>query len=216
MTVVETLYVRIERFRRLFLILLTVMLVPIYQVQAKTIKIVAFGDSLTAGYGLQAENSYPSKIQKALKAKGFDVEVVNAGVSGDTSTGGLQRLDWSVGNDADIVIVELGANDALRGIDPDITRKSLTGIVDKLLASGKKVLLAGMLAPPNLGVEYGKRFQAIYSDLGARDGVILYPFFLEGVAGQPLLNQDDGLHPTAKGIDEIVKRLLPVVISMLK
>jgi len=183
---------------------------------AQQIKIVAFGDSLTAGYGLPVEQSYPVKLQAALKAKGFDVEISNAGVSGDTSSGGLARLDWSVGDDVDLVIVELGANDALRGIDPAVTRKALTAIVAKLRAGKKKVLLAGMLAPPNLGNEYGQRFKAIFSDLGALEGVTLYPFFLEGIAANPKFNQPDGLHPTAKGVDEIVKRLVPVIEPMLK
>jgi len=183
---------------------------------AKPISIVAFGDSLTAGYGLPAGDAFPVKLEQALKAKGYDVSIINAGVSGDTSTGGLQRLDWSVGKNVDLVIVELGANDALRGIDPSVTRKSLTQIVTRLRASGKKVLLAGMLAPPNLGKDYGDRFKTIFTDLGKLEGVTLYPFFLEGVAGQPGLNQRDGLHPTTKGIAEIVKRILPVIEPMLK
>ena len=183
---------------------------------AKPVKIVAFGDSLTAGYGLAIEESFPAKLYVALKAKGFEVEVANAGVSGDTSTSGLARLDWAVADDVDMVIVELGANDALRGIDPEVTRKALTAIVEQLRGRGKKVLLAGMLGPPNLGTDYGKRFEAIFTDLGELEGVTLYKFFLEGVAGHRDLNQSDGLHPTAKGIDEIVKRILPVVISILK
>ncbi|HFC05298.1 MAG TPA: arylesterase [Rhizobiales bacterium] len=189
---------------------------PFGQAMAKPVKIVALGDSLTAGYGLATGLSYPVKLQTALKAKGFDVEIANAGVSGDTSSGGLARLDWSVGDDADIVIVELGANDALRGVDPAVTRKALTGIVSKLLARGKKVLLAGMLAPPNLGREYGERFEAIYTDLAKLPGVTFYRFFLDGVMGRPELVQSDGLHPTGEGVEVIVKQLLPVVISMLK
>ena len=183
---------------------------------AKPVKIVAFGDSLTAGYGLAAEDAYPVKLDAALKKRGYDVSIANAGVSGDTSTGGLQRVEWSVGEGVDLVILELGANDALRGIDPSVTRKSLTAIVTQLRARNIKILLAGMLAPPNLGPEYGKRFKAIFTDLGKLPGVTLYPFFLEGVAGRPDLNQHDGLHPTAKGVEEIVKRLLPVIEPMLK
>ncbi len=216
MTLIDSLNVRQKLFRRSFTILLMLLFLPFGNALAKPVKIVAFGDSLTAGYGLAIDESYPVKLQEALAAKGFETVFVNAGVSGDTSSGGLQRLDWAVGDDADIVIVELGANDALRGIDPSVTRKALSAIVTKLLAGGKKVLLAGMLAPPNLGEDYGERFKAIYIDLGALDGVVLYPFFLDGVASRPELNQPDGLHPTAKGIDEIVRRLLPVVISMLK
>lgn len=211
----DSLNARHNQFRRFFTMLffLTVFTSPTL---AKTINIVAFGDSLTAGYGLAAEESYPVKLQAALQARGFDVAITNAGVSGDTSSGGLQRLDWSVGKDVDLVILELGANDALRGIDPSVTRKSLTQIVTRLRAGGKNILLTGMLAPPNLGEEYGNRFKEIFIDLGKLDGVTLYPFFLEGVAANPDLNQPDGLHPTAKGIDEIVKRLLPVIEPMLK
>ena len=219
MMIVDSLNGRHGLFRRLFITLCLGLVfstgLSIAQVMAKPVKIVAFGDSLTAGYGLPVEQSYPVKLQAALKAKGFDVEISNAGVSGDTSSGGLARLDWSVGDDVDLVIVELGANDALRGIDPAITRKALTAIVSKLRRTGKKVLLAGMLAPPNLGPEYGAQLKAIYKDLGKWDGVTLYPFFLAGVAAQPELNQPDGLHPTAKGVEEIVRRLLPVVEKML-
>lgn len=220
MTFIQSLNGRQVRFRRSFTRLLVVTLFMLaqttLQAAAGSIKIVALGDSLTAGYGLAAHEAYPVKLQAALRAQGFDVEIVNAGVSGDTSTGGLQRLDWAVGKDVDIVIVELGANDALRGIDTAVTRKSLTAIVGKLRAGGKKVLLAGMLAPPNLGAEYGEKFKAIYADLAQLDGVTFYPFFLEGVAARPELNQPDGLHPTAKGVDEIVRRLVPVVAAMLK
>ncbi len=219
MTLLDSINVRHTQFRRYFtLLFIMVAALVAYNspALAKPTSIVAFGDSLTAGFGLAAEDAYPVKLEAALKARGYNVTITNAGVSGDTSSGGLQRLDWSIGKDVDLVIVELGANDALRGIDPSVTRKSLTEIVTRLLASGKKVLLAGMLAPPNLGEEYGNRFKAIFTDLGKMDGVTLYPFFLEGVAGQPELNQHDGLHPTAKGVEEIVKRLLPVIEPMLK
>jgi len=185
-------------------------------VSAKPIKIVALGDSLTAGYGLASQDAYPARLQAALQAKGFDVVITNAGVSGDTTNAGLLRVDWSVSDDTDIVILGLGANDALRGIDPSETRKSLSAIVARLREKGIRVLLTGMLAPPNLGADYGKQFEAIYVDLGALEGVTLYKFFLEGVAGRADLNQPDGLHPTAKGTEEIVKRLVPVVIPLLK
>lgn len=184
--------------------------------QTKTIKIVAFGDSLTAGYGLAAHEAYPAKLQTALTAKGLDVEVTNAGVSGDTALAGLQRLDWAVGDGVRLVILELGANDALRGIDPAQTRISLTKIVTRLGKRGVRVLLAGMYAPPNLGEDYGRRFKAIYDDLGKLDHVTLYPFFLQGVAARPELNQQDGLHPTPAGYDEIVRRIIPYIIKALK
>jgi len=219
MTVLETLNAQHRQFRRCFILLFTIVVMAAAfnnPAVAKPVTIVAFGDSLTAGYGLAAQEAYPVKLQAALRAKGYDVTITNAGVSGDTSTGGLQRLDWSIGKDTDLVIVELGANDALRGIEPSVTRQSLTEIVTRLRDDGKKVLLAGMLAPPNLGEDYGNEFKAIFTDLGKLEGVTLYPFFLEGVAGDPVLNQSDGLHPTAKGIDEIVKRLLPVIEPMLK
>ncbi len=227
MTLLDSSYARHRQFRRfftlqfsvLFSVLFLLLAIPgiyISSAMAKPVAIVAFGDSLTAGYGLAAEDAYPVKLEAALRARGYDVTITNAGVSGDTSTGGLARLDWSIGKDVDLVILELGANDALRGIDPDVTRKSLTEIVKRLRASGKKILLAGMLAPPNLGQDYGDRFKAIFTDLGKLEGVILYPFFLEGVAGRPKLNQHDGLHPTAKGVEEIVRRLLPVIEPMLK
>ena len=216
MMILDLLNERHRLFRRFFIFLCSWLVFSTSPVMAQQIKIVAFGDSLTAGYGLPVEQSYPVKLQAALKAKGFDAEISNAGVSGDTSSAGLARLDWSVGDDVDLVIVELGANDALRGIDPAVTRKALTAIVTKLRVGKKKVLLAGMLAPPNLGNDYGQRFKAIFADLGALEGVTLYPFFLEGIAAKPGFNQPDGLHPTAKGVDEIVKRLVPVIEPMLR
>ena len=212
------------KFRLNFLQPLAVMVLILFGVSAgnavhavaKQISIVAFGDSLTAGLGMEQQNAYPAKLQAALKAKGYDVVIVNAGVSGDTSRGGLARLDWAVGGDVDLVIVELGANDALRGIDPSETRKSMTQIVDKLLAKNKKVLLAGMIAPPNMGKEYGNEFVQIYKDLSKRDGVVFYPFFLKAVADKPDLVQLDGMHPKAAGYDLIVKDLLPIIEPMLK
>ncbi len=182
---------------------------------AKPIAIVALGDSLTAGYGVLPGKSFPEQLDAALKAKGYDVTVANAGVSGDTAADGLARLDWSVPADADIVIVELGANDALRGIDPALTRKSLSEILAKLKARGQAVLLAGMLAPRNLGDAYGKIFDAIYPDLAAQYDVALYPFFLAGVVADPALNQADGMHPTAAGVAKIVAAMLPDVEKLV-
>jgi acyl-CoA thioesterase-1 len=171
------------------------------------VKIVALGDSLTAGFGLPADAAFPARLERALRAKGHRVDIVNAGVSGDTASGGLARLDWSVPEGTEAVIVELGANDALRGIDPQVTRKALTEIVERLNKRGIEVLLCGMRAPPNMGTAYASAFEAIFTDLAG--GVVLYPFFLDGVAADRLLNQGDGLHPTAAGVDEIVKRILP-------
>lgn len=181
----------------------------------RPINIVAFGDSLTAGYGLAANEAFPVQLQRALDAKGLAVNVVNAGVSGDTSAGGLSRLDWSVPDGTDAVILELGANDALRGFDPEITRTALDTMLRRLKERKISVLLCGMVAPPNLGAEYGRAFNSIYPDLAAQTGAILYPFFLAGVAADPKLNQRDGLHPTAAGVAAIVDRILPQVEQLI-
>jgi acyl-CoA thioesterase-1 len=182
----------------------------------RQIAIVALGDSLTAGLGLGPGESFPEQLEAALKAKGHDVAVTNAGVSGDTTSDGLARLEWSVPAEAEIVIVELGANDALRGIDPAVTRKALSEIVAKLTGRGQKVLLAGMLAPPNLGDPYAKAFNAIYPDLATQYDAKLYPFFLDGVATDAALNQPDGLHPTAAGVAKIVEKMLPDVEALVQ
>jgi len=179
------------------------------------VNIVAFGDSLTAGYGLPANEAFPAQLQRALDAKGLAANVVNAGVSGDTATGGLSRLDWSVPDGTDAVILELGANDALRGFDPGVTRKALDTMLRRLQERKISVLLCGMVAPPNLGAEYGRAFNSIYPDLAAQSGAILYPFFLTGVAADPKLNQRDGLHPTAAGVAVIVGRILPQVEQLI-
>ena len=173
------------------------------------VKIVALGDSLTAGFGLPREDAFPAKLEAALKAKGLAVDVANAGVSGDTASGGLARLDWSVPAGTDAVILELGANDALRGLDPKVTRAALEGILRRLKERGIAVLLAGMRAPPNLGADYVGAFDAIFPELAMEHDALLYPFFLDGVAADRALNQPDGLHPTARGIDAIVQRVLP-------
>jgi acyl-CoA thioesterase I len=182
---------------------------------AKPIKMVVLGDSLSAGFGLAGSDAFPAKLQKALKAKGIPVDMVNAGVSGDTSSGGRDRLDWSVPEGTRAVIVELGANDALRGTDPAVTRAALSDIVTRLKARGIAVLLCGMLAPPNYGNDFAARFNAIYPDIARSSGVPLYPFFLEGVAADARLNQADGLHPTAAGVETIVNNILPTVEAFL-
>jgi acyl-CoA thioesterase-1 len=181
----------------------------------KPVKVVVLGDSLSAGFQLTADESFPAQLERLLKAKGLAVEVVNAGVSGDTSAGGLSRLDWSVPQGTDAVIVELGANDMLRGIEPKLTRASLEQIIGRLRARGIEVLLCGMLASPNLGRDYATRFNAIYSDLAAVSDVTFYPFFLDGIVGDRKLNQSDGLHPTAAGVAVIVTRILPRVEDLL-
>ena len=181
----------------------------------RPVKIVALGDSLTAGYGLSAANAFPAKLEKALSVKGLAVEVVNAGVSGDTAVGGLDRLDWSVPEGTDAVIVELGANDMLRGGNPERTRQALDAIVRRLTERQIPVLLAGMRAAPNLGGDYARVFEPIYPELAAKYGLLYYPFFLDGVASDAKLNQRDGLHPTASGVDAIVARILPKVEELV-
>ena len=178
-------------------------------------KIVVLGDSLTAGYGLAPDQSFPAQLQAALDAKNIAAKVVNAGVSGDTTAGGLARLDWVLKDDPDAVIVELGANDGLRGLDPSESYANLDAIVTKLRKRDIKVLIAGMLAPPNLGKEYGAAFNAIYPRLARIHSVALYPFFLDGTAGNRELTQADGLHPTADGVAAIVQRILPYVLKLL-
>lgn len=177
----------------------------------RSLKLVAFGDSLSAGYNLPASAAFPAVLEQALRQKGLAVEIVNAGVSGDTTQGGLERLDWSVPEGADGVILELGANDALRGVDPALTRKNLEATIARLTERKIPVLLAGMYAPRNLGEDYAKRFDAIYPELAKKHGLVLYPFFLEGIAGDRALNQADGLHPTADGVAVIVRTILPTV-----
>jgi acyl-CoA thioesterase-1 len=182
---------------------------------ARPIKIVVLGDSLSAGLGLPASAAFPQRLEKSLESKGIAVDIINAGVSGDTSSGGRDRLDWSVPDGTRAVILELGANDALRGTDPAVTRSALSDILTRLKARGIAVLLCGMVAPPNYGSDYSARFNAIYPDLAKSFGVPLYPFFLEGVAADAKLNQADGMHPTAEGVDVIVKNILPTVQAFL-
>jgi acyl-CoA thioesterase-1 len=183
---------------------------------ATPVSIVALGDSLTAGFGLEPGDAFPEQLQAALQARGHDVSVANAGVSGDTASDGLARLEWSVPAEADIVIVALGANDALRGIDPALTRQALADILDKLRARGQAVLLAGMMSPRNLGDEYAAEFDAIFPDLAREYEVPLYPFFLEGVATDATLNQADGMHPTAAGVARMVEGILPQLEELIE
>ena len=185
------------------------------QPAAKPIKLVVLGDSLSAGLGLPAQEAFPQKLQKALQAKGIAVDMTNAGVSGDTASGGRDRLDWSVPEGTEGVIVELGANDALRGIDPDLTRAALTDIIQRLKARKIPVMLCGMLAPPNYGADYAARFNSIYPDLAKKFDVPLYPFFLDAVAADAKLNQADGIHPTAAGVDIIVGNIMPTVEAFI-
>ena len=180
---------------------------------ARPIKLVALGDSITAGLGLKPGDTYVDHLQIALRAKGLDVEIANAGVSGDTSSDGLDRVDWSVPDGTDGVILALGANDMLRGIDPAVTVKALTEIVTKLKAHKVEVLLVGMLAPANLGEAYRVTFNRIFPDLAAKQGLDLYPFLLQGVARRADLNQDDGIHPNAKGAAVLAKAMLPAVLQ---
>jgi len=184
--------------------------------RAEPAEIIAFGDSLSAGYGVGPGESFPEQLQAALAKAGLDVKVVNAGVSGDTTTGGLARLDWSVPASADLVIVELGANDALRGISPDVTKRNLDEILKRLTARpGTKVILAGMLSPPNMGEDYARRFNPIYAELAQTYGVAYYPFFLDGVASVAALNQADYMHPNKDGVAVVVERMLPLVKEVL-
>jgi acyl-CoA thioesterase-1 len=179
------------------------------------LRIVVLGDSLVAGFGIKPSEAFPAQLERALKERGHAVEVINAGVSGDTTAGGLERLRWAVPEHTGAVILELGANDALRGLDPGRAKANLDKIITTLKASGAEVLLTGMLAPRNLGVTYTRAFDAIYPDLAAKHGLILYPFFLEGVALTTKLNLDDGLHPNSRGVAEITKYILPSVEQLI-
>lgn len=182
----------------------------------RPIEIVVLGDSLSAGYGLPSGSGFPETLQRKLRQRGFEnVTIIGAGVSGDTAQGGLSRFEWSVPADAEGVIVELGANDALRGVDPARTRASLSQIVAMAQARGQKVLLAGMMAPPNMGEAYGQAFNPIYSDIAVENGVLLYPFFLDGVAGDPAYNLADGMHPNAEGVERIADGILPQVERLI-
>jgi len=179
------------------------------------VRILAFGDSLTAGYGLAPEDAFPAKLQARLKADGFDAVVLNGGFSGDTTAGGRSRIKWSLKDKPQYAIVELGANDALRGIAPAVAEANLDNILARFRDAHVKVLLAGMRAPSNWGTQYETQFNAIYPQLAKKYGVPLYPFFLDGVVLDPALNQGDGLHPTARGVDVIVARIAPAVERLI-
>jgi len=180
------------------------------------LRIVVFGDSLVAGFQLKASDAFPAQLERALKARGHAVEVINAGVSGDTTAAGLARLRWSIPEKADAVILELGANDALRGLDPGKAKSNLDQMITALKGTGAEVLLAGMLAPPNMGPAYAQTFNGIYQDLAAKHGLILYPFFLDGIALDARFNLSDGLHPNSKGVAEITQKILPTVEQLIE
>jgi acyl-CoA thioesterase-1 len=196
-----------------FLALLVLMVNP---VAAREVTLLALGDSLTAGYGLQPSDAFPVKLEAALRAKGLQVKVVNAGVSGDTALDGYSRLDWALSEEVDAVIVELGANDALRGLPPSQAEQALDKLLARLAEKRLPVLLAGMRAPPNLGPEYQVAFDGMFQRLAEKHGTLLYPFFLDGVAADTKLNQADGMHPNPAGVDVIVTRILPSVEDLLK
>lgn len=194
-------------------------LLPAAPAWAETKRIVVLGDSLTAGLGLDARDAFPAKLEAALKKEGRDVRVIGAGVSGDTTAGGRTRLAWALSsagaNGPDGVIVELGANDGLRALDPKATQANLAAILTELKNRKIPTLLTGMRAPPNLGAPYASQFNAVFPRLAAKHDVIFYPFFLEGVAAVPALNQDDAIHPNARGVEEIVRRIQPYVLKLL-
>lgn len=183
--------------------------------EAAPVRLLAYGDSLTAGYGLRESESFPARLEAALKEQGEQATVINGGVSGDTSRGGLERLEWSLSDRPDALILELGANDALRGISAAETRANIQAMLTKLADRKIPVLLAGMRAPPNMGAEYGAEFDRLYPDLAQEFGVAFYPFFLEGVAANPALNQPDGMHPNAAGVEVIVKGIMPFVLRLI-
>ena len=197
-------------------LLVAFFVLPGSSIAVDTVRILALGDSLSAGHGLTRPDSFPSQLERALTNKGILVKVTNAGVSGDTSAGGLSRLDWALSEGFDGVIIELGANDGLRGLEPGETLKNLDAILAKLQQKELAVLLTGMQAPPNLGSEYAKEFAAIFPHLATKYDIVFYPFFLEGVAAIVDLNQEDTIHPNSEGVGVIVKNIFPYVIVMIK
>ena len=205
-----------KMYQTLAVFLLTAVFSAPVSAFAEPLKLVVLGDSLSAGYLLAPDEAFPTQLEAALEKRGHEVEVINAGVSGDTTADGLARLDWSVGPDARAVIVELGANDALRGLPPEKTRENLSEIVSRLTDRNVKVLVAGMLAPRNLGEDYATRFDPIFADVARIHGAMLYPFFLQGVAMRPELNLADGMHPTGEGVSIIVENMLPAVEDLIE
>jgi acyl-CoA thioesterase-1 len=197
-------------------IVLALLLMIVNPAAAQTVTLLALGDSLTAGYGLQPSDAFPVKLEAALKARGHDVKVINAGVAGDTALDGASRVEWALSEDVDAVIVEFGANDALRGLPVPQAEQALDQLLGKLAQRKLPVLLAGMRAPPNLGPEYQAAFDGMYPRLAEKHGSLLYPFFLDGVAAEVKLNQADGMHPNPAGVDVIVERILPSVEKLLE
>jgi acyl-CoA thioesterase-1 len=183
--------------------------------QAAPVRLLVFGDSLAAGYGLPHQDGFEARLAAALKARGHEVTILDGGVSGDTTAGGRARIDWALGDTPDVAIVELGGNDGLRGLDPTQMQANLSAILDTLAAHHVPTLLTGMQAPPNLGAAYGAQFRAVFAALSHRPGVIFDPFFLAGVAGDPRLNQADGIHPNAEGVGRVVNRITPLVEQLL-
>ena len=206
---------KIKAASRILLAFCGMALAATVSVRAETINIVGFGDSLMAGYELAPSDAFPVQLEAALRERGHDVSVANAGVSGDTSTGGLARLDWSVPEGTDAVLLELGANDALRGISPAQTRRNLDEMISRLKDRGIAVLLVGIVSPPNMGDSYAQKFNRIYPDLAASHDVPLYPFFLDGVALQPGLDIGDGMHPNAEGVAVMVSRFMPYAEDLI-
>ena len=186
------------------------------EITQPVIKLMIFGDSLTAGYGLKRSDSFSEKLSNALKSKGRNVRIILSSVSGDTTAGGKARLDWALIEKPDVFLLELGANDGLRGIEPSVSRENLESIIKKLKKNRVKTLIVGMFAPPNLGKEYSREFNNIFSSLARKYSLLFYPFFLEGVAANPQLNQADGIHPNPKGVDEIIKRMLPIIMKLVR
>ena len=182
----------------------------------RPLRLVVLGDSLAAGFRLPGDAAFPVVLEKALRARGYVIEVANAAVSGDTATGGFERLEWAMGGPADAMILELGANDMLRGLDPEVTRRSLNSILAQVALRNVRVLIAGMRASPSLGADYQSKFDSIYPDLAKKHDAILYPFFLEGVAADPALNLSDGIHPNRAGVERIVAGILPSVEALIR
>jgi acyl-CoA thioesterase-1 len=204
-----------KRFSRLLPAAIVTLALSVVAAASETYRIVGFGDSLMAGYQLDAGQSFPEKLEVALKSKGHDVVIANAGVSGDTSSGGLSRLDWSVPDETDLVILELGANDMLRGLSPDLTEKNLIAMIERLKARDIDIILAGMVAAPNLGAAYGERFNGIFPKLAQTYDLPFYPFFLDGVTATTGMLLEDGMHPNAAGVDRMVEGFLPLIEEVL-